>query len=309
MPASDHFAAAIAAEFPACQAHSPGVDISRDLFIGYVWDIASKHLGLSSANSAIVDFTRRLHLCDLYLACGCVLNREGAWKAFDTRYRRFISNLVRFCYRHGADNEEIADLVLVNLYFHDRSGRQRIASYDGRSSLATWLRVIVINRAINESNERKVVMEECVADIPDGRALASFDSALRAGRYGKILCDSLEEALRQLAPAERLMLLWRYDQNMPLGDIADLMGIHQSNVTRRLVRIQARLRDSVIDILASQHQLSPAAIQECLADVVENPLISVSLTFPNKKTVEPAETRSHDRKPKLPNGASRRFGE
>ena len=305
MPASHHFAATIAEHFPACQVHSTGVDISRDLFTSYVWDIARKHLGGSSDDSLIIEFTRKLYLCDLYLACGCVLNRDGAWKAFDTRYRRFTSNLVRFCYRHGTDNEEIADLVLVSLYFHDRSGRQRIASYDGRSSLATWLRVIVINRAINERNERKVVMEECVADIPDGRALASFDSALRAGRYGKILSDSLEEALRQLAPAERLMLLWRYDQNMPLGDIADLMGIHQSNVTRRLVRIQARLRESVVGLLASQHQLSAAAIQECLDDVVENPLISVSLTTLIKETEESGETRSCHRKMKLPNSASR----
>ena len=92
---------------------------------------------------------------------------------------------------------------------------------------------------------------------------------------------------------------------MPLGDIADLMGIHQSNVTRRLVRIQARLRESVVGLLASQHQLSAAAIQECLDDVVENPLISVSLTTLIKETEESGETRSCHRKMKLPNSASR----
>jgi hypothetical protein len=68
------------------------------------------------------------------------------------------------------------------------------------------------------------------------------------------------------------MLIWCYEDNMPLGDMAHLLGIHQSNVTRRLVRVQARLRESVIESLASQHELSPAAIQECPIDVIENPL-------------------------------------
>ncbi len=168
-------------------------------------------------------------------------------------------------------------MILVSLYLQDRSGRQRIASYDGRSSLATWLRVIVVNHAINERNRRKLPVEECVADIPDGRALARFESALRATRYGNALSDSLTCALRQLKSAERLMLIWRYEDDMPLGDMAHLLGIHQSNVTRRLVRVQAKLRESVIENLASQHQLSPAAIQECLIDLIENPFISVSL--------------------------------
>ena len=137
--------------------------------------------------------------------------------------------------------------------------------------------MIVINRAINERNERKTLEEESVADIPDFRALANFDSVLRADRYSQMLSDSLIQALRQLKTTERLMLLWRYEENMPLGTMAGLLGIHQSNVTRRLLRLQAKVRESVIQTLASQHHLSPSAIQECLTDVVENPLISVSL--------------------------------
>jgi RNA polymerase sigma-70 factor, ECF subfamily len=272
-----HFANMMGEHLCGCQAYYGNVEISRDIFTGYVWDIVSRHFSDSSDVSALTAFARELYLNDLYLACGCVYNSEGAWTAFDARYRRLITNLVRFCHRHGTDNEEIADLILVSLYFRDRSGRQRIASYDGRSSLATWLRVIVVNHAINERNRRKLPVEECVADIPDARALAHFESALRARRYGNALSDSLTGALRQLKSADRLMLIWRYEDNMPLGDMAHLLGIHQSNVTRRLVRVQARLRESVIENLASQHKLSPAAIQECLIDVIENPFISVSL--------------------------------
>jgi len=294
MQASAQFTAAIAEHICACQSHWADIDISHDSFAGYVWDIACKHLKDSSDEPTAIAFVRKLYLRDLYLACGCVQKNENAWKAFDTNYRKFVTNLVRFCYRYGTDNEEIADLILVSLYFDDRSGRQRIASYDGRSSLGTWLRVIVINRAINDRNERKAAVEESLADIPDGRALANFESALRAQRYGKILSDALTSALHQLTPAERLMLLWRYEENIPLGEIAGLLGIHQANVTRRLVRLQTRLRESVIQTLELEHQLSPAAIQECLTDIVENPLISISPLSLIKEAPKPVKAISEN---------------
>lgn len=275
MPASAHFIEAIQEQIHACRACWSDIEVPGDAFAEYIWDIVRKHLKDNS--DADIEFMKKLYLCDLYLACACVNRNENAWKAFDLRYRSFVTNLVRFSYRQGADNEEIADLILVSLFFDDRSGRKRIASYDGRSSLATWLRVIVINRAINERNDRRVTVDESLADLPDGRALVNIESTLRAHRYAEMLSGSLTAALRQLTPGERLLLLWRYEQNMPLGKVAKLLGIHQANVTRRLVRLQTRLRETVIQNLASEHQLDFAAIQECFADVIENPLISVPI--------------------------------
>src|SRR5215469_10729912 len=171
MPAPVHLAALVSESFRLGQSYFGNTDISPDLFIDYVWSIVCRHLDASVDEPSVTAFAKRLYLRDLYLACSCVHKSEKAWAILDLRFRKFITDLVRFCYRHGADNEEIADSILVSLYLNDRSSRQRIASYDGRSSLATWLRVIVINRAINDRNERKLVNEEAVADVPDGRAL------------------------------------------------------------------------------------------------------------------------------------------
>jgi len=218
---------------------------------------------------------------------------EKAWAILDRRYRKFITDLVRFCYRHGTDHEDIADSIVVSLYLNDRSGQQRIASYDGRSSLATWLRVIVIHRAINDRNERKIVSDEIDAEVPDGRALANLESSLRAQRYGNPLSESLSEALAEITEKERLMLLWRYEQNLQLGQIARLMGIHQANVTRQMHRLQSKLRESVVQRLTMQHGMSASAIEECLADVVDNPQMSIPLLALIKAVPKPA-TRADD---------------
>jgi DNA-binding CsgD family transcriptional regulator len=84
---------------------------------------------------------------------------------------------------------------------------------------------------------------------------------------------------RGLTSRERLILLWRYEDDLQLGQIAQLLGIHQSNVTRQLDRLQSKVRDQVVSILSAQHGLSLAAIEECLNDVVEHPQTVAILTF------------------------------
>jgi RNA polymerase sigma-70 factor len=288
MTTPGYFAATVCDTFDIGHAYYGDVDVSQELFGDYVWGIVCKHLSNSIDESMAMNFARKLYLRDLYLACGCVHKRNRAWAAFDAHYRKFIGDLVRFSYRHGTDNEEVADSVLVSLYFNDRSGRQRIASYDGRSSLSTWLRVIVTNRAINDRNEKRLSTDDEVGDVADSRALTDVEYSLRADRYGKVFSEALSQALRDISDKERLMLLWRYEQNLPLGEIAQLMGIHQSNVTRQLLRVQAKIRISVIRSLSSHFQMTPSAIDECLTNVVENPQLSIPLMNIIKNGAKPA---------------------
>ena len=293
MPAPVHFAATVSDDFWLGQSYYGEIDVSLDLFVDYVWGIVCRQLDGSVDRAMVTAFAKKLYLRDLYLASGCVHKSEKAWASLDHRYRKFVTDLVRFCYRHGDDNEEIADSILVSLYLNDRSGRQRIASYDGRSSMATWLRVIVINRAINDRHEKRLVNDEIVADVPDDRALTNLESTLRAQRYGNLLSDSLAQALQEITEKERLMLLWRYEQNLQLGEIARLMGIHQANVTRQMLRLQAKLRESVVQRLTTQHRMSASAIEECLSDVVDNPQISIPLMALIKAVPKPA-TRARE---------------
>src|SRR5262249_19028827 len=115
------------------------------------------------------------------------------------------------------------------------------------------------------------------AEIPDEPALENIELTVRAQRYGAVLGDSLKSACSRLTPRERLILLWRYEDGLQLGQIARLLGIHQSNVTRQLERMQGKLRDEVVSILSRKHGLSRSAIQECIQDIVENPRHGVSI--------------------------------
>jgi len=267
--------------------------LSIEIYSGRIAAIVKKYLG-SPSKDAAVNFVKGLHGRDLYLTTACAQNSPGtgqqhsasasleraglAWKTLETTYKTFICDLVRFSYRTSFATQDLADNILAELFLPDRSGTSRIASYDGRSSLSTWLRVVVCNRAINAQRCSSFSKSsELKMELPDEPALRNLELIIRAERYGTVLEDSVASACRGLTPRERLILLWRYEDGLQLGEIAKLLGIHQSNVTRQMERMQSKLRDDVVSILSRKHGLSGPAIQECLEDIVENPRHGISV--------------------------------
>jgi RNA polymerase sigma factor (sigma-70 family) len=258
--------------------------------------IIQKHLGVNPSSEAALSFVKGLHGRDLYLATACAQdslkppaelgqnhfpeNASQAWTILESTYKNFIRDLSRFFFRKGFVAHDLADNLLADLFLPDRSGTSRIVSYDGRSSLSTWLRVVISNRAINaQRSGGSMLSVEILTDIPDEPALESIDSRLRTRRYQSPLEDSLNSVCRGLTSRERLILLWRYEDGLQLGQIAQLLRIHQSNVTRQLERLQSKIRDQVVAILSAQHGLSRSAIQECLSNVVEHPQNVAILEF------------------------------
>src|SRR5215471_7594755 len=285
--------------FFIARAHREGREKFGDLglelsvFARRILAIARKYLGPAPSPEASLTLVNELHGGDLYLATACAQSspekptgcathdcgdRSIAWKCLEAAYKGLICDLVRFMYRSSYAGQDLADSVLADLFLPDRSGSSRIASYDGRSSLSTWLRVIVCNRVINAQRSRATANSTDLApELPDRSAQNNIEATLRARRYRPALEDSMASACSTLTPRERLMLLWRYEDGLQLGQIARLLGIHQSNVTRQLERMQTKLRDDVITILSQKHHLSHPAIKECIHDIIENPRHGISI--------------------------------
>jgi len=224
-----------------------------------------------------IDFVAGLHVKDFYLAVACAQHSERAWHLFITIYQKYIIDLSYFLSPNSDAARELADDMLVDLFLPDRVGNSRIASYAGRSSLATWLRVIITHRAINERERKHNTLEhlECMPEIADVRSLKSIEAALRADKYEHIIKDCFERACQSLNDNERLVLLLRYEQELQLSQIGRLLGIHTSTVARRLGQVQRKLRGEVMSVFACKYSFGQAAIEECLADISENPSHSI----------------------------------
>jgi RNA polymerase sigma-70 factor len=224
-------------------------------------------------------FAERLHNRDLYLATCCAEALDSAWRRFEELYQRYIQDLVRCLARNALQAADVGEGLLVDLFLPDRSGQRRIASYDGRSSLATWLHVIVTHRVANE-RVRKWNTVERPGDMPevaDRRALGEIEADLRAERYGHAIDEALRRACASLDAPERQMLIWRYERGLLLDEIGHLLSVHPSTVCRRLDRLLTRLRGEVMTTLSGTYGMPEAAIHECLSDVRDNRTGSLSL--------------------------------
>ena len=235
--------------------------------------------GKNPAEPAGATFAERLHTRDLYLATSCAEGLDAAWQRFEALHQKYIRDLVRCLARSALQAADVGDGLLVDLFLPDRSGRSRIASYDGRSSLATWLHVIVTHRMHNERVRKWNTIERPgdMPDLADRTSTIELDATLRSARYGVAVDGSIRQACRNLSTRDSQMLLWRYQRGLLLEEIARRLSIHPSTVCRQLEKLQERLRADIISTLARTYHLADAAIEECLDDVLQDHGESVSL--------------------------------
>jgi RNA polymerase sigma-70 factor len=254
------------------------LDLRLDEYSSRLACIISKWCGHNCNNDTILDLTRQLHTTDLYLSTACALHRDKAWRRFDSVYRKYLNDLVSYiCSAHSIATE-IKETASVHLFLPDRTGQSRILSYDGRSSLATWLRVIITNRIINEGHRKcnALQYDKPSPELEDQTALPLIESCLQVSRYEPMVCAAVQWACEGLADRERELLLWRFDRQAQLGEIAHQLSVHQSTITRTLDRIARKFRDKVISHLSSLH-LDSAAINECLSVLIDGKCQSISI--------------------------------
>ncbi|HEY0080101.1 MAG TPA: sigma-70 family RNA polymerase sigma factor [Pyrinomonadaceae bacterium] len=250
--------------------------IGQEDFSARLMSLVEKHLGAKPSNSSAVSFIENLYTNDLYLTAACARRTENAWEIFTKRYGRYIKDLTAFATRTSCASD-LADDILIDLFLPDHSGQSRIGSYEGRSSLATWLRVVVSHRAVNEHERTRHTFggAECLCQMADELALNRVGAELRACRYERIIEDSLRHACQSLTARERLILVLRFEEELHLGQIARLLNVHQSTVTRQLEKAYNKLQDEMITTLSSKYHLNQCAIDECKEDILENPSYSI----------------------------------
>lgn len=257
------------------------LNLSLEVFTRQLFLVVKKYLGESESLREALGFLDRLHKNDLYLALACAYGSEIGWNRLAANYRRCIRDVAASICRSGGQASELADGILGHLFLPGASGRSRIATYDGLSSLAAWLCAVVTNQAAKHRALKCNNLERLdeLLEMTDWAPMQTVETQLRADRYALLIKDSFLEAWKSISDRERSLLSLRYELSMPGIEIARVLDVHPSTVTRRLQRTCEKLRAQIISTLASKHRLSPAAIEECVAEILENPCFSLSSLF------------------------------
>ena len=134
-----------------------------------------------------------------------------------------------------------------------------IASFEGRSSLTTWLTRIAINEALGRARaaqrRRKQLEASSVTMLDDYREKLMQGSVSGASPDQELARSQvrllLEQAIAKLPPAFRLVFVLREIEGLNVEETADALGLVPATVKTRHLRARRKLQEALVPELST----------------------------------------------------------
>lgn len=221
------------------------IGITRERFSAILCEVGTK-CGATS-ESEIRSFLVSLRVDELALARACAAGENSAWEIFLTKYREKMYLSALRIAREDSAARELADTLYADLYgTATREGQRvsKLASYSGRGSLEGWLRTVLAQEYVNRyrRTKRLVSLEEESEEgvqfrAPDPEPATPADTRL---------AQSTDAALAELPAEDRMVLSAYYLDGRTLAEIARMLGVHESTISRKLDKLAKSLRKQII---------------------------------------------------------------
>jgi len=177
------------------------------------------------------------------LAARCAARERGAVEHVISANNQRLFRAAWSILKNRSDAEEAVQAAYLSAFAN-------IASFEGRSSLSTWLTRIVINESLgrrrSEQRRRRHLEQEGVAVLDDYRdALMRGSDAempdVTAAR--EQVRKLLEQAVAALPDAFRTVFVLREIEGMSSEETAETLGLPVATVKTRLFRSRRRLQE------------------------------------------------------------------
>jgi RNA polymerase sigma-70 factor, ECF subfamily len=225
--------------------------LTRELFAAILLEVGTKHASAAASGNEVRTFFLSLRVDELALARACAVGSNSAWEVFLTRYREKLYQSALRIAREDSAARELADTLYADLYgMNTREGQRvsKLASYTGRGSLEGWLRTVLAQEYVNRYRRTKRLVsldEESEEGIqfraPDPEPAPSSDDRL---------AQATDEALAFLSAEDRMVLSAYYLDERTLAEIARMLGVHESTISRKLDKLTKALRKQILVGLA-----------------------------------------------------------
>jgi len=158
---------------------------------------------------------------------------EGKNELFGVLYKRYFHKVNDKCYSFFKDkqkSEEFANDILSKSF-------EKLESFKGKSTFSSWLYSITYNTVIdflrkkkqlhypnwNQENELPEILDETSSDLEE------------------ISYDNLLLVFEKIHPEEKALLMMKYQDSMPIREIAVSLSTSEDAVKMRLKRARTRV--------------------------------------------------------------------
>ncbi len=226
------------------------VGLTRESLTVILCEVGAKHTTAATSESELRTFFLSLRIDELALARACAAGDNTAWEIFLTRYREKLYLSALRIAREDSAARELADTLYADLYGTNTRDGQRVsklASYTGRGSLEGWLRTVLSQEYVNRYRRTKRLVsldEESEEGIqfraPDPEPVPPADPRL---------AQATDEALALLSGEDRTILSAYYLDGRTLAEIARILGVHESTISRKVDKLAKSLRKQIVAAL------------------------------------------------------------
>jgi RNA polymerase sigma-70 factor (ECF subfamily) len=221
------------------------IGLTREAFSVILCDIGAKHG--STSEPEIRTFLLSLRVDELALARACAAGNNSAWEIFLTCYREKLYLSALRIAREDSAARDLADTLYADLYGTTAREGQRVSklsSYTGRGSLEGWLRTVLAQEYVNRyrRTKRLVSLDE---ESEEGVQFSAPDPE-PAPLQDPRLAQVTDEALTFLSAEDRTILSAYYLDGRTLAEIASMLGVHESTISRKLDKLAKGLRKQIL---------------------------------------------------------------
>lgn len=169
---------------------------------------------------------------DAALVAAFKRGEESAFTALVIKYRETVYRVARRMVANHEDGADIAQEVFIRAH-------RALPRFDGRSHLRTWLYRITVNLCLD-------YQERCSrhpwVDLAEITAEAPVESGPVAQAEAEATRQAIARAVAMLPPRQRAMIALRLYQDLPYGEIAQIMGCSEGTVKATMFAALRKLR-------------------------------------------------------------------
>ena len=188
---------------------------------------------------ASVNYTEHMDSApSAWLVAECIAGNEAAIESLIREHEAGVFRLAMSILGDPADAHEITQETFL-------AALRALPSYEERKSLKSWLYVIALNLSRSHLRKRRFLAKLKAATT----ALFRLESQKQTSPEEVVIRDEKEAAiwneLNKLDERHRLVMILRYFQDLPIAEIAEILGISEGTVHSRLHTARERLRSAL----------------------------------------------------------------
>ena len=148
------------------------------------------------------------------------------------QHQAMVFGLALNVLRHHAEAEDLAQDVFVALH-------QNLSRVESGAHVKYWLCRVTSRRCIDRVRRLSWRMERASGDVPDVAVLPTS--------HDPLLAATLRRLVAELAPPARLVVTLRFQEDLQLNEIADILEMPINTVKSHLHRSLETLRSQLVE--------------------------------------------------------------